>query len=295
MFWWTRFYGNTGFGQKIPKTKNQKQDNDNRIIVAHVHHWLRDSADRDEKIVRDYCKQHELEFEILHADIKKEAKKTKTTIEECARNIRKAWLEEIRVKHSANYILTAHHADDQTETILYRLIKGTSITGLSWIQELSGTYFRPLLWVKKKDILAYAKKNNIPFGHDETNDDTSIPRNLIRHQIVPRIEKINPEAGIALSRLSKNAQELKSSFDEFFAEFWNEITFDKYHRLPLAFQHELLRFWYEQANSSTHGFSTALVGELDRFLSTRNGGKKELWNIWIEKKYSTIYLTNIIL
>jgi len=72
-----------------------------------------------------------LEFEILHADIKKEAKKTKTTIEECARNIRKAWLEEIRVKHSANYILTAHHADDQTETILYRLIKGTSITGLS--------------------------------------------------------------------------------------------------------------------------------------------------------------------
>jgi len=73
--------------------------------------------------------------------------------------------------------------------------------------------------VKKKDILAYAKKNNIPFGHDETNDDTSIPRNLIRHQIVPRIEKINPEAGIALSRLSKNAQELKSSFDEFFAEF----------------------------------------------------------------------------
>ncbi len=212
---------NGGSIKNAPLSRGVKNENESggfsgQIIVVHVHHGLRDSADRDEKIVRDYCKKHALEFEVLHTDIKKEAKKTKTTIEECARNIRKAWLEEIRMKHDANYILTAHHADDQTETILYRLVKWTNITGLAWIQELSGVYFRPLLWVKKKDILAYAKKNKIPFGHDETNDDTSIPRNLIRHEVIPRLETINPEAGNALARLSKNAQDLKSGFDEFF-------------------------------------------------------------------------------
>ena len=158
-------------------------------------------------------------------------------------------------------------------------------------------YFRPLLSVKKKDILAYAKKNKIPFGHDETNDDTSIPRNLLRNEVIPRLENINPEAGIALARLSKNAQELKSGFDEFFKKELEScplekggqggffLSFEKYHALPLAFQHELLRYWYEQANGSTHGFSTALVDELDRFLSTRNGGKKEFGKYEIKKRH----------
>ena len=145
--------------------------------------------------------------------------------------------------------------------------------------------------MKKKDILAYAKKNKIPFGHDETNDDTSIPRNLLRHEVIPKLEMINAEVGIALSRLSKNAQELKSGFDEFFTKFRSGISFEEYHKLPKSFQHELLRYWYEQANGSTHGFSTALIEELDRFLKARNGGKKELGKAWINKKLGKVYLT----
>lgn len=104
------------------------------IIVAHVNHGLRDSAIRDEDIVVSYCKKHRLTLEVLQADIKKEAKKTKTTIEECARNVRKKWLEEIRKNHQADLIATAHHSDDQAETILYRITKGTGITGLVGIE-----------------------------------------------------------------------------------------------------------------------------------------------------------------
>lgn len=93
------------------------------IIVAHIHHGMRETAARDEKIVEKYCKENNLCYEVTHIDVKKESKKTKTTLEECARNMRKEWLEEIRRKYDAQYILTAHHADDQTETIVYRLIK----------------------------------------------------------------------------------------------------------------------------------------------------------------------------
>lgn len=104
------------------------------IIVGHVNHKLRETALRDEEIVKKYCKKHDIPLETLTVDVKKEAKKTKTTIEECARNIRKKWFEEIREKHNADTIATAHHSDDQAETLLYRITKGTGITGLVGIE-----------------------------------------------------------------------------------------------------------------------------------------------------------------
>ena len=264
------------------------------IIVAHINHHLRKSAKRDEEIVRKYCAKNNLVFEVLNADIKKEAKRTKTTIEECARNIRKTWLEKIRKKYHADLIATAHHADDQAETILYRITKWTSITGLVGIELSAGHYVRPLLSVTKNEILKYAREHTIPFWYDETNDDTSIPRNLLRHEVLKDLQTINPEVNNALSRLSHSAQELKMSFDAFFTEVRDNKSFelDWYYTLPLGFQHELLRFIYEQANGSTHGLSTSLIQELDRFLSTRNGGKKEIKKLILRKKQGRVFLTD---
>jgi tRNA(Ile)-lysidine synthase len=270
--------------------KAQKHED---IIVAHVNHGLRDSAIRDEKIVATYCKKHKFTLEVLQADIKKEAKKTKTTIEECARNIRKKWLEEMRIKHHADIVTTAHHSDDQAETLLYRITKWTGITGLVGIEWETEYYARPLIWVTKSEILDYAKKNKIPYWHDETNDDTTIPRNLLRHEVLPKLQAINPEVTQSLMRLSQSARELKMSFDTFFREALEtkSFTLDWYHSLPLGFQHEFLRCLYELSNASTHGLSTALIAELDRFLSTRTGGKKEIKKMKLEKKQWRVYLT----
>lgn len=274
---------------RVQNTKYKIQN----IIVAHINHHLRPTSDRDEDIVASYCKKHRLPLEVFQADIKKEAKKTKTTIEECARNIRKKWLEEIREKHDADVIATAHHSDDQAETLLYRITKGTGITGLVGIEWETGYYSRPLIWVTKSEILDYAKKNKIPYWHDETNDDTSIPRNMLRHEVLPRLQEINPEVAQSLMRLSQSARELKMSFNTFFREALERksFTLDWYHSLPLGFQHELLRCLYELSNGSTHGLSTALMRELERFLSTRTGGKKEIKKMKLEKKQWTVYLT----
>jgi tRNA(Ile)-lysidine synthetase-like protein len=262
------------------------------IVVAHINHHLRESAQRDEDIVRSYCAKKWLICEVFDADVGKEAKKTKTTLEECARNIRKTWLEKIRKKYHADSIVTAHHADDQAETILYRITKWTALTGLVGIEELSGNYVRPLLQVTKNELINYAQEHKIRYGYDETNDDTNIPRNLLRHEVLEDLRKINPEVNTALSRLSHSAQELKMSFDAFFTEVRDNGFFelDWYHSLPLGFQHELLRFLYEKANNSTHGLSTSLIQELDRFLSTRNGGKKEIKKLTLQKKQGKVFI-----
>lgn len=263
------------------------------LIIAHIHHGLRESAERDLKIVKDYAEKHYLMWEYLRADIRSEAQKTKTTIEECARNIRKDWLETIRKKHSADLILTAHHADDQAETLLYRITKWTSITGLIGIESLRWYYYRPLLWVSKQEIILYAQEHHIPYGYDETNEDTTIPRNLLRHEVLPRLQTINPAVEKALDRLWKSAQEIKEGFDIFFALVVaeKEFDYDWYCSLPIGFQHELLRCLYETGNGSTHGLSLALIRELDKFLSTRTGGKKELGKQWLVKKHWKVYLT----
>ena len=129
------------------------------------------------------------------------------------------------VKYNANYILTAHHADDQAETLIYRITKWTSITGLVGIEESVGNYLRPMISMSKQDIIDYAEKNNIIFGYDETNEDVSIPRNRLRHNVLPELTKINPEAVSAIIRLWNSAHQLKKSFDLFSKKWLLETHF----------------------------------------------------------------------
>ena len=109
---------------------------------------------------------------------------------------------------------------------------------------------------------------------------------MLRHEVLPKLQAINPEVTKSLMRLSQSARELKMSFDVFFREVLEakSFTLDWYHELPLGFQHELLRCLYELSNGSTHGLSMSLITELDRFLSTRTGGKKEVKKMKLEKK-----------
>ena len=93
------------------------------IVVAHVHHGLRKSATRDEKIVSLYCKKHKISVEILRIKAKEEAKKEKMTVEEYARKARQDFFLSISKKYKSDIIVTAHHADDQTKTLIYRMTK----------------------------------------------------------------------------------------------------------------------------------------------------------------------------
>lgn len=164
------------------------------IVVAHFNHGIRGTeSDGDETFVRDFCESRGFVFESIKKDIPGIAHETKKGIEETARIERYAFLESVREQYGAKYILTAHHLDDSIETLLFNLIRGTKISGLTGIPERNGHILRPLLRTPKTEILEKLEQENIPYRLDSTNADDAYLRNHLRLNVVSGFERINPE------------------------------------------------------------------------------------------------------
>lgn len=163
------------------------------IAVAHCNFNLRgNDADQDEAFVKDFCLQHHIPFFVTHFDTLAFAEKHKISTQMAARELRYNWFQEIADEHQFNYILTAHHADDQVETFLMNMIRGTGLKGLTGISAKNKNIIRPLLFAPKEEIIAYANAHHLPFRNDKSNDDTKYKRNFIRHEVIPTLEQINP-------------------------------------------------------------------------------------------------------
>lgn len=183
-------------------------ENKLRVSAVHVHHGLRrDTADRDEQFVRDYCQTHNVQLVVYHEDVAAYAQDQGFTIEQAGRELRYARFEQARQFFGADLIATAHTASDQAETVLMRIIRGTGIDGLCGIPVVRGNICRPLLICARDEIERYCLDNAIPFVHDETNDDVCFTRNKIRHQVIPSLSEINPAIQDALLRLTEHAAE----------------------------------------------------------------------------------------
>ena len=141
-------------------------------------------------------------------DIGAMAKNEKMNLESLARRERYAFLEIIREKYTAKYILTAHHAVDQTETVIGNMIKWAKVRGLSGMSYISGNIFRPLLSVAKQEIMKYSKENHIEYREDSSNRDMAYDRNRIRHDIIPVLEWLNPSIHATVSELAEYMQNL---------------------------------------------------------------------------------------
>lgn len=185
--------------------QNQKDLGFDWIAFAHVHHGLRkETADRDEAFVKELARQLNVPLFIHHLD--GESLKASGSVEENARKARYKAFFEIAARSNcrADAILTAHHANDQAETLLMRLRRGTSLKGLRGIQFIrnDGVY-RPFLNIPRSEIEAYAVKNHLSWCEDETNADKAFERNFIRHAILPRIEAENVQAVKQLCRIAQ--------------------------------------------------------------------------------------------
>lgn len=172
--------------------------------IAHCNFQLRDKeADRDEAFVEDYAKQRGLPFHKTRFSTLQYAEDHQLSVEEAARNLRYEWFEKIRRQYAYQFIATAHHQNDNAETLLLNLFRGTGIHGLHGILPKRGKVIRPLLFLLKQDMLNYAAKQDIRFITDATNTATIYTRNFIRHEIIPVIETRFP--GV-VSRLNDNIQ-----------------------------------------------------------------------------------------
>ena len=161
-----------------------------KIYLVHINHLLRgEDADSDENFSFEYAKKNNLEIFIKRIPVKEIAKEVGKTLEEVGREERYKFFSEIYEKVGATKIATAHNKDDQIETFLFRLIRGTSLQGLEGIRIKNNNIIRPISEIHKKDILEYLNKNEIQYKIDKTNFENEFTRNSIRLDLIPFIEE----------------------------------------------------------------------------------------------------------
>lgn len=187
-----------------------KKNYDFDIKVLHVNHGVRgEEAKRDQRLVEDYCSRSGIEFFLKEADMNSFAKKHKLSKEEAGRELRRRFFFEIKKECKADFIVLAHQADDQVETVLFRILRGTGVKGLCGMKIRSGDILRPLLSVRRREIEEYAKAFKVPYAEDSTNSSDIYSRNKIRNKLIPFIEN-NFEFDFfsSIERLSDNSSEL---------------------------------------------------------------------------------------
>lgn len=161
--------------------------------IAHVNFQLRgEASEGDAAFAADWAKSAGVPYYEKRSDTKAFAEAKKLSVQEAARQIRYDWLEEIRLTHGYDFIITAHHLNDSIETLLINLVRGTGIRGLTGIPAMRDQLVRPLLFASKEDILAYAQTHQLAFREDHTNLETIYSRNFLRLEVIPLLRKLNP-------------------------------------------------------------------------------------------------------
>lgn len=164
-----------------------------RFGIAHCNFQLRGAAaDEDEEFCRAIAQKYKVPFFSIKFETAEFAEKEKLSIQEAARKLRYEWFKAIQQKEKYYYLATAHHANDNAETILYNIIKGTGIKGLRGILPKKDTLIRPLLFAEKNQLIQYQQACGLDFREDSSNKEDKYSRNKIRLHIIPEIEKINP-------------------------------------------------------------------------------------------------------
>lgn len=186
-----------------------------QVEAVHCNFHLRgEESDRDETFVRELCEERGVSFHLAHFDTREYAALHKVSIEMAARNLRYAYFEQLRKDIGAKDICVAHHRDDNVETMLMNLVRGTGIHGLSGIRPRNGRIVRPLLCVSRKEIEDYLSSIGQDYVTDSTNLIDDCVRNKFRLNIIPMLEEINPAVRENISRAAEYVGEAVKVFDE---------------------------------------------------------------------------------
>ena len=235
------------------------------LHAAHLNHGIRgEEADRDEAFVRELCEGMGVPLHVRRADILAIAEKSGKSEELCGREARYAFFDELSAKYSAK-IATAHNRDDNAETVLWNLVRGSGLSGLCGIPVMRGNIIRPLLCCSRKEIEAYQREHDLRYVTDSTNLTTDYTRNKIRLQIMPLLRQLNENADGNIVRMADIAQkadgylsdisivELKS------CEVNGGYDCEKLSMLPEAVRDYALRKIADVAGASMDYAHTALV------------------------------------
>lgn len=239
---------------------NQSKKTGATIYAAHVNHSIRgEEADRDEAFCRSTAKQLGVPIFVLHADVPREASKTGESIETAARRIRYEYFDRLMREHQLPLLATAHNANDNLETMLFHLVRGSGLSGLCGIPLTrtcdGGCIVRPMLALTRQEILSYCEANQISFVNDSTNTDTEYTRNRIRSQVIPALTEIHPSAVENAARLAENLRADAHCLDDMAKNFLEEarkgtaIECEKIQKTSSAVTHRALMMLYRELSN----------------------------------------------
>ena len=258
------------------------------ISIVYINHNLRHDVENDLKFINEFSNSNNVNYYIESVDVKKYATKNKKSIELAARELRYEAIETIRKKIGYNKIATGHNLDDNVETFIFRLLRGTSVTGLKSIPKTRENIVRPILDFEKSEILSFLKNKNYKYIIDYTNNKNDYTRNFIRNKIFPDFENINPTFRQKIDSLIKEINEKENC----------KFTFSNIYEETINHKDELIQL----LKRNNVEISREKINQIYKSLFLENGklqneGSKEFYlgkNKVLQNIYGELKIINIL-
>jgi tRNA(Ile)-lysidine synthase len=247
------------------------------IGIAHCNFNLRGSeSDDDQAFVKNFADSHNIPFYCESFDTAGFASEKNISIQMAARELRYRWFEEIRMKNGWALVALAHNLNDDVETFLINLTRGTGIAGLTGMKPKYNNLIRPLLFASRQAITDYCHQNNVPYREDRSNSELKYTRNRIRHSIIPAFREINPSFDSTVIETANRLGEINEIVTSFISVIRKKIT---------KHRNQLVVFRIEELNSLSpmrtllfelfkpFGIGNAQLGDLLNLISGKTGGQ----------------------
>lgn len=255
------------------------------VKAAHINHGIRgEEAERDELFAENFCNENDIPFFVLHTDCVAEAKKTGESVEECGRRLRYGFFSSLCTDNSK--IATAHNANDNAETVIFNLTRGTSLKGVCGIPPVRERIIRPLILCTREEIEGYCNENGLLFVTDSTNLSCDYTRNKIRHHVIPVLCEINPNLFNSIGNFTDSVSSINDFFsnqcDNFYVEVFNDnkrISVNKLLCLKKAVAKEIIVRYFSTVSTKT--LDSKKINEIYDLLI--KGGRMQVFgNIYAE-------------
>jgi tRNA(Ile)-lysidine synthase len=271
------------------------------LEVAHLDHALRQESSDDARFVSEMCAKLELNLTLERQDVAEIARRRKGNLEEVARDVRRDFLMATAKDRGCHLVALGHHADDQSETFLLRLLRGSRTTGLSGMRAVSALFVRPLLPFSREELLDYLQEEGYAWREDKSNLDQSFTRNRIRHHLMPILREFNPNVSRHLAGLCEQMQQ----DDDYWSDLvdrelphygqWRdeEFVLDRPRLLTSqpALASRLIRTALQRVRGDLRGISSTHIADIMALLhSATPQGELDLSGAWVARRYDLLVL-----
>lgn len=288
----------------------KKEKNINYVLhVAHINHMIRKEAGYDANIARQLANTCNADFHLLEIDVLAESKRLKIGTEECGRNIRYEFFEQVKQTVGGTKIAVAHNAGDNAETIILNFLRGAGITGLGGMDLNSNGIIRPILNISKQDIIKYLRENEVTYAIDKTNLENDYTRNKVRNDLMHKIEKeYNPNIINALNRMAVinklDLEIIKDAVEEKYQSLHMKkeknkiyISAKEFNKNTTAMKYQLIRRILAELLGNIQGVEMVHIKDICKLIESSITNKQYIlgnkYKVIIEKKNMAVFVKNV--